>query len=66
MSALKPCPFCGGQPTSRFIGDDDGGYWSVECDHDHKSTWDSPTVFIGVHGDDQASSEAAWNKRATP
>jgi len=59
--AMVPCPFCGEQPTSRFVGDDDGGYWAVECHH--KNNFADPSVFIGVHGDDQQPAEEAWNKR---
>jgi hypothetical protein len=31
VDKFVPCPFCGAQPTSRFVGDEDGGYWAVEC-----------------------------------
>lgn len=59
MSALKPCPFCGEPPLSRWFGDEDGGYWSVECVN-KSARWH----FAGSHGDDQATTEADWNARA--
>lgn len=58
---LKPCPFCGGQPTSKWYGasgeDDDSGYWGIEC-----SGRDCRHAF--AHEDSEAEAVAAWNKRA--
>ncbi|RWN11777.1 hypothetical protein [Mesorhizobium sp.] len=59
MTILQACPFCGKLPKSKFFGDEDGGYWAVECYHQDSSH----TTFCGVHGDDQATAEAAWNNR---
>lgn len=57
---LKPCPMCGGKPTSMWNdasngqGSDDCGFWSIECCHIH------------VHVDDEPDAIAAWNTRFEP
>ena len=56
MSELLPCPFCGEQPVSCFVGEDDGGYWSTECS--------TKNHFAGVHAMTQETAEAEWNTRA--
>ena len=56
MSELLPCPFCGEQPVSCFVGEDDGGYWSTECS--------TKNHFAGVHAMTQETAEAEWNARA--
>ncbi|MEA3033523.1 MAG: Restriction alleviation protein Lar, partial [Sphingomonadales bacterium] len=57
--ALEPCPFCGKAPRGPdFQGDEDGGYWFVECP-------DSGQLhFAGVHGDSEEETVREWNTRA--
>src|SRR5687768_4901639 len=54
--ALKPCPFCGNQPKSRWFGatgeDDDSGYWGIEC------------CQAFSHEDTEEDSARVWNTRA--
>jgi hypothetical protein len=54
--ALKPCPFCGNQPRSRWFGatgeDDDSGYWGLEC------------CQAFSHEDTEEDSARVWNTRA--
>lgn len=56
--ALKPCPFCGGAPRSKWHGaageDDDSGYWGIDC------------CQAFAHADDEQSATRMWNTRATP
>ncbi|UAB76999.1 hypothetical protein INR77_09080 [Erythrobacter sp. SCSIO 43205] len=56
MVKLKPCPFCGEQPQSYWVGDTslagDDGYWAIEHCH------------VGVHLDTEEEATAAWNTRA--
>lgn len=58
--AILPCPFCGEPPASAFVGDDDGGYWAIECAKCMKT---GGGRFIGCHCDDETSAVAAWNTR---
>ena len=54
---LRSCPFCGGQPDSRWWGDDtpmgDDGYWGIDCPKQHAH----------VHADTEEEAIAAWNTR---
>ena len=58
---LKPCPFCGDAPDSLFVGNDDGGYWSIQCRTCNGAG--EAGRFAGVHADSQQLAEAAWNHR---
>lgn len=66
MNELKPCPFCGAQP-SIFPRDpeNEGNAWaSVQCCND-----DCPIEVISYeygegHSDSVAKAAAAWNRRA--
>lgn len=62
---LLACPFCTATPLSMWVGNsvpgmEDCGYWSVECRPCGRG---QPTRFVGVHGDDQSTTEARWNDR---
>lgn len=59
--SLLPCPFCGSQPVSGWVGgDDDCGYWAVECPHCNGGT---DRLFVGAHADLQTAAERTWNNR---
>lgn len=60
--ALRACPFCGARPVSGHAGDDDGGYFHVDCP-DCRGGDGQP--FAGVHGDSIEACRAAWNRRAS-
>lgn len=65
MDKLKPCPFCGNEPT--LYQDEMTGHWAVRCVKDNHR----PTL-INSHGatawcyscTDPAEAIAAWNTRA--
>lgn len=57
MTEINPCPFCENRPEPRRVGDDDGGYWSVE--HQHSGEWRE--MFIGCHGDSEEEAIKGWN-----
>ena len=65
MDKLKPCPFCGNEPT--LYQDEMTGHWAVRCVKDtHRPT------LLNSHGatawcyscTDPAEAIAAWNTRA--
>ena len=65
MDNLKPCPFCGNEPT--LYQDEMTGHWAVRCVKDtHRPT------LLNSHGatawcyscTDPAEATAAWNTRA--
>lgn len=60
MVELKPCPLCGGEASSGYQGDEDGGYGFVECEH--RSVSDGH--FAGVHADSEEEAGRIWNTRA--
>lgn len=65
MEALKPCPFCGNEPT--LYQDEMTGHWAVRCVKDNHR----PTL-LNSHGatawcyscTDPAEAIEAWNTRA--
>lgn len=59
---LKECPFCGCWPHVGYVGDEDGGYWEVQCPTCTGST-SIYGRFAGVHSDDKDQAIKAWNKR---
>ena len=61
MGELLPCPLCADRPVGpTFVGDDDGGYFYVECPNN--GTGDGH--FCGVHGDSAEQAVSVWNTRA--
>lgn len=53
---LKPCPFCGGKPQSRWyeVPESSEGYWGIDCCHAFS------------HDADERCAAEAWNTRALP
>lgn len=60
---LKPCPFCGSTPKFGYHGDDDGGYYYVECRSCSRPADLEAERFIGAHADNHAEAITAWNRR---
>lgn len=65
-----PCPFCGLPPTKRehSYSDETGehiAYVAIECIR-HECGGSEPTLFCGVHAEDEESAIEAWNRRAAP
>jgi hypothetical protein len=56
MDKLKPCPFCGEQPTISY--DAAGKWFYIECLND-----DCPMCVQGVWHTDMEAATKEWNKR---
>jgi phage/plasmid primase-like uncharacterized protein len=54
------CPFCGLEPRHGYKGDDDGGYWFIECP---QCSGGDGHPFCGVHADSGEQARAIWNRR---
>ena len=53
---LKPCPFCGGEPTVSYDADDK--WFLIECLND-----DCPFIVQGQWHLDMEEAIEAWNRR---
>ncbi len=59
MSDLKPCPFCGGEASTRYIRDGREA-WCRQCGSSGKQEFHGPASIASA--EDRAI--AAWNRRA--
>lgn len=56
---LKPCPFCGYDPTFNKKGEGKAAYWIVECINSACGQF-----VISTSGYNREKALTAWNKRA--